>query len=146
MARRRPDHAKRRGWAIAVLTVAGAAVAAMTACGQAPEARFSATCGPDEALERVNCTVQNHGAKAGRACVTARVQPEQGLPIVAQRSCTSVLEPGQKAGLTAQFVQLERMRRANTLALRCVKGGAWTCKVDIVEEPGMLGENLPASR
>jgi hypothetical protein len=92
-------------------------------------------------MEQVTCRVHNHGKKAGRACFTARVQPETGAPLVARRACT-VLEPGHSTEATPQFVLLDP-RRGETMTDRCLRQGRWTCKVDVVETPDELLENQP---
>ena len=120
-----------------------AALAALGACDPAAEPRFAATCGPDTTMEKVTCRIHNHGKKAGRACVTARVQPETGVALVARRVCTAVLEPGHSAEATPQFEQLDRRPNSNPVASRCLRLGRWTCKVDVVETPDQLLENQP---
>ena len=123
--------------------LAAAAAVVLAGCGEEREARFAASCAPDPLMEQLACTVQNTGTKAGRACLTARAQPEKGAPIIARRMCTGVLEPAQTAVVTPRFEQLPQARRGKTLASRCAKDGRWSCAVDIVETPRELGENLP---
>ena len=138
-----------RGWAVAAIAVLGAvgAVGAVGAgCGEAAEPQFHASCTPDAAMEQLACTVSNKGTKAGRACLTARLQPEKSAPIIARRVCTVVLDPDRSAVVTPLFEQLPRARRDRTLASRCAKDGRWSCAIDIVESSRELGENLPAER
>jgi hypothetical protein len=130
---------------IAVLAGLGA-LGALGACGEEAEPRFHASCTPDPALEKLACTITNQGTKAGRACLTARLQPEQGAAIIARRACTSVLAPEQSAVVTPAFEQLATSRARKTLASRCAKDGRWSCVIDIVENSRQLGENLPAER
>jgi hypothetical protein len=131
----------------AAAALAGAAAGgsgALGACGSAAEPMFAAACGPDPTMERVVCTVRNNGTAAGNACFTARAQPETGLPLIARRVCTAVLAPGQAVEVVPPFEQIERVRRANTLASRCLRLGRWTCRVDIVETPReMAGQREP---
>jgi hypothetical protein len=112
-----------------------ALAAVLAACGPAAEPRFDAACAPDVAMEQVTCTIRNNGTKAGHACITVRAQPEAGLPLIARRLCTALLEPGHASEVKPQFEQLERVRRAKTLPSRCLKLGRWTCKLDVVETP-----------
>jgi hypothetical protein len=120
-----------------------AALAALAACDPAAEPRFAATCAPDTAMEQVTCRIHNHGKQAGRACFTARVQPETGTPLVAQRMCTGVLEPGRSVEATPRFEPLDRLQRSKTVVSRCLRQGRWTCKVDVAESPDELLENQP---
>lgn len=126
------------GWLASAALAVGAA-----ACGDAGEAVFAASCAPDPQQEQITCTVQNKGTKAGRACITARVQPERSAPIIARRMCTGMLDPAQTAVITPMFEQLPTARRNKTLASRCAKDGRWSCGIDIVETPREMGENLP---
>jgi hypothetical protein len=123
--------------------VSAALAAGAAACGDAGEAAFTASCAPDTEMAQLTCTVQNRGTKAGRACITARLQPERSAPIIARRMCTGMLDPAQSAVLTPMFEQLPTARRGKTLASRCAKDGRWTCVIDIVETPRQMGENLP---
>jgi hypothetical protein len=118
---------------------------ALASCEPAREARFSASCAPDEARETVRCTVTNHGTKAGRACITPRVQPPTGVPIIGQRLCTKSIEPGAALTMTAMFDQLERARRDTTLASRCARNETeWICKTDVVEQSSLaMTDNAP---
>jgi hypothetical protein len=132
------------GWSWLVIAGVSATLAAGAAgCGDAGEAAFIATCAPDTQMEQLTCTVQNRGTKAGRACITARVQPERSAAIIARRMCTGMLEPAQTAVITPMFEQLPTARRNKTLASRCAKNGSWKCGIDIVETPREMGENLP---
>lgn len=135
-----------RWGAVASAVVALAVLGMLGACGEEAEPRFHASCTPDPELEKLTCTVANQGTKAGRACLTARLQPEQGAPIIARRACTSVLAPEQSVTVTPAFEQLPTARVHKTLASRCAKNGSWSCKIDIVENSRQLGENLPAER
>ncbi len=120
------------------------AAAALAACGSGAEPRLAAACGPDVTMEQVTCMIRNNGTAASRACFTARVQPPAGVPLVARRVCTAVLEPGQSAEVMPPFEQLDRVKRAGTLAGRCLRQGRWLCKVDIVETPRqMAGQDEP---
>ena len=66
------------------------------------------------------------------------------MPLIARRVCTAVLEPGQAVEVMPPFEQIERVRRANTLASRCLRQGQWICRVDIVETPRqMAGKSEP---
>ena len=123
-----------------------AAAVMLGACGEDAEPRFQASCAADSAMEKIECVVVNQGTKAGRACLTARLQPEQGAPIIARRACTGVLAPERTAVVTPAFEQLPVSRVRRTLASRCVKHGRWSCTIDIVENSRQLGENLPGER
>jgi hypothetical protein len=111
------------------------AAAVLAACSPADEPRFDAACAPNVAMEEVTCTIRNNGTAAGHACITARVQPPAGPPLIARRLCTALLEPGRSTEVTPEFEQLERVRRAKTLPSRCLRLGRWICRVDIVETP-----------
>jgi hypothetical protein len=129
----------RRGGFVVVL----AGLIGLAACKSEGEPRFSVTCEPNLGMEQIACKVHNHGTKAGRACFTARVQPEQGQMLVGRRLCTGMLEPGRTMEGTPVFDQLDPTRRKLTFTRLCVKDGQWTCKVDIVETPEQLLENQP---
>jgi len=133
--------------ALALAGLAGlaalAALAGLAACEPAAAPSFAATCEPSATMEQVICRVHNHGKRAGRACFTARVQPESGPPLVAQRMCTGMLEPGRSLEATPSFEQLDRARRGKTVPDRCVRQGRWTCKVDVVETADELLQNQP---
>jgi hypothetical protein len=133
-----------RAHAVARALVAAVATAGAAACGAAAEPMFAAACGPDPTMEQVTCTVRNNGTAAGNACLTVRAQPETGMPLIARRVCTAVLAPGQAVEVTPSFEQIERVRRASTVASRCLRQGQWICRVDIVETPGqMAGKGEP---
>ncbi|MBA3818252.1 MAG: hypothetical protein H0X17_05125 [Deltaproteobacteria bacterium] len=106
------------------------------ACGSAKDPRFKAACAPDAALEKVVCTVENVGKARGRACLTATQDLPQGRPLIAQRACTGVIEPGGTATLVPRF--------DGDLA-KCVtlQPHEWICKGHILESERALGENIP---
>lgn len=118
------------------------AACALAACDAPAEPLLAAGCVPDVAMEQVTCTIRNNGTAASRACFTARVQPEVGMPIIARRVCTAVLEPGQATEVKPPFAQLERARHGQTLASRCMQAGVWTCKIDVVETPREMSGQL----
>ncbi|MDQ3368729.1 MAG: hypothetical protein M3680_25145 [Myxococcota bacterium] len=105
-------------------------------CGGAKQPRFKAACAPDAALEKVVCTVENVGQARGRACLTATQDLPQGRPLIAQRACTGMIEPGQAATLVPRF--------DGDLA-KCVtlQPHEWICKGHILESDRALGENIP---
>lgn len=116
---------------IAVLVAAGA-------CQKSPEpARFQASCKPNSALDGMECVVENIGTRPGRACVTSREQVPKSRPLVAQRVCTGVLEPGQKHEFRPKF------DRYPSLQPVCSPDGTWICRDEIVETPEMLVQNIP---
>jgi hypothetical protein len=120
-----------------------AALAGLAACEPEAGPRFAATCAPDATMEQVTCRIHNHGKRAGRACFTARVQPVEGTPFVAQRVCTGVLSPGHSLEAKPAFELLDRTRRDKAVAARCLQQGRWTCKIDVVETPDEMLQNQP---
>jgi hypothetical protein len=106
-----------------------------------PKAAFRASCKPDANHDHVMCTVENTGKKAARACVTSR---EQVVPkkktLVAQRTCTKILAPGESQTVKARYDGLESLQPL------CAPDGEWLCRDEIVESPEMLGENIPGQK
>ncbi len=101
-----------------------------------PEMR--ASCKPDTNLDSLICTVENVGKHRSRACVTAREQVPKAIPLVAQRVCTKMLEPGEKLTFKPKFDRYESLQPV------CAPDGKWVCRDEIVETPAMLTENMPA--
>ena len=120
--------------------------AAAVGCEPEPEPQFTAACAPDGSLQRVTCTIRNHGKKAGRACFRARLSPEEGEPIIARRVCTKVLGPEESAEVPAIFERLGPVGPAELLSGVCVPNGQWTCKADVLETPREMTENQPKPR
>src|SRR5262249_12967534 len=110
-----------------------------------PEPRFGATCVPDGSMEKVTCTVKNHGTKASRACLRVRIQPpsEVGPEIITRRVCTGVLGRGRSAEVTPLFERLGRITPAQLLSSQCLDAGQWQCKLEVVETSREMAENLP---
>lgn len=126
----------------------GAAIAiALAACGgPEPEPRFRVTCVPDPTREFVMCTVENHGTGPGRACLTVQLKAPEDAPLIARRVCVPAVAPGASATTSPQFDQIAQTRVRKTVASRCVKDGDWICKIDVLEAPQQLVENLPPER
>lgn len=124
-----------------------AVVIALAACG-GPDAepRFRVACAPDASREFVTCTVENHGTGPGRACLTVRLTPPADAPLIARRVCVPAVAPGASATTSPQFDQIAQTRVRKTVASRCVKDGDWICKVEVIESPQQLVENLPPER
>jgi hypothetical protein len=106
------------------------------ACSEAKAPRFKATCKPDDKLEKVVCTIDNVGTARGRACVTSRQDPPEGMPLIARRACTGWIEPGKTATVVPRFD--ESLTKCATL-----QPAEWICKGRIVESEQALGENVP---
>jgi hypothetical protein len=120
--------------------------AAAAGCEAEPEPQLTAMCAPDGSLQRVTCTIRNHGKKAGRACFRARLQPQEGEPLIARRVCTKVLGPDEGAEVPAMFERLGRLEPAELLTSVCAPSGQWTCKADVLETPREMTENQPKPR
>jgi hypothetical protein len=103
----------------------------------APKPTFTATCKPDQVLERIECVVENIGKTKARACITAREIPPKGQPFIAQRVCTKALEPAEKITVKPHFENLK-----GTFQPICSPDGTWLCKDEIVERPEQIGENV----
>jgi hypothetical protein len=69
--------------------------------------------------------------------VTSREQVPKKRPLIAQRVCTGVLEPGKSHAFTPKFEGLD------TLQPLCAPDGTWVCTDEIVETPEMLDQNIP---
>lgn len=138
----------RSGGAALALVAAAAvgALAVVAGCEPAAEPLMAATCAPSAAMDRLTCTVRNSGKKASRACLRARVQPQEGAPLIGRRVCSKVIEPGQAVEVTPLFEQLGLRQPADVLAGLCVVNGQWACKVDVVETPREMIENVPKER
>ena len=119
---------------------------AAAACDPPAEPRFAATCSPDDTMTQVKCTIKNHGTKASRACLRARLQPEEGPETITRRVCTVVLGPGQSAQVTPPFEQLGRISPGELILSQCAPTGQWTCKVSVVETSSEMAENIPKER
>lgn len=126
--------------------VCGLVLAAAAGCAPDPEPQLTATCAPDGALQRVICTIRNHGKKAGRACFRARLSPQTGEPVIGRRVCTKVLGPEEGAEVPALFERLGRVEPADLVSSVCAPDGQWACKVDVVETPREMSENQPKPR
>jgi hypothetical protein len=125
---------------------AACALALAAACEPAPEPRLAATCAPDVGMDGVTCTVKNHGNKASRACLRARIVPEASPEIITRRVCTAVLGPGESAEARPPMEKLGRIGPAELLGGQCVKAGQWTCKVEVVETSREMAEDHPRER
>lgn len=123
-----------RSWCFLVLLVA--------ACQKDQPAKpsFRASCKPNGTLDGMECVVENVGKIRGRACVTSREQVPKSRPLIAQRVCTKVLEPGEKHAFSPKFDRVE------SLQPMCSPDGQWVCRDEIVETPEMLGENIPGQK
>jgi len=117
------------------------AVVMLAACKKTDKpvdkAAFKASCKPNPTHDGMDCTVENISTKPGRACVTSREQVPKSRPLIAQRVCTKVLQPGEKHAFSPSF------DRYPTLQPVCAPDGTWICIDEIVETPEMLGENIP---
>jgi hypothetical protein len=122
------------------------AATAVAACEPAAEPLMAATCGPSAAMDRLTCTIRNSGKKASRACLRARVQPQEGAPLIGRRVCTKVIEPGQAAEVTPLFEQLGLRHPSDVLTGMCMVHGQWACKVDVVETSREMVEDVPKVR
>lgn len=110
----------------------------LAACGGKDAPRFRASCEPDADMKKLVCTIENRGGIRGRACLTARLQPDTGPLLHAPRACSGWIEAGKTATVIPQFkVDLDR---------KCgqIQPREWRCKVSLLEDDKMLGENLPA--
>lgn len=100
---------------------------------------FSAVCNPDATFDNIECTIENTGKAAGRACVTSRIQVPKQQTLMAPRVCSRVLQPGEKLAFKPKYDNLPK----DGLQRTCAPEGKWICRHEIVETPAMMTENLP---
>jgi hypothetical protein len=118
-------------WMLLVLLVL---LGATPACEDPYEPNFYAICTPKPTNLGVDCTIENKGKQAGRACITVRLTIEGKVPLASRRLCTKALYPGQTMAVSPPF---------NEGFDRCIKDGRWGCAIEIVETSRSMGENLP---